>query len=87
MSFQREFRISVFLAGIWQKLLPFSKSVPSNFSICEVSSKNKENTYNCDKKMLYFDILGLEFEKAIAISEINALEFVKMQSLVQNKNP
>ena len=36
--------------------------------------------------MLYFDILGLEFEKAIAIFEINALEFVKMQSL-QNKNP
>ena len=36
--------------------------------------------------MLYFDIFGLEFEKTIVIFEINALEFVKLQSLVQNKN-
>ena len=37
--------------------------------------------------MLYFGIFGLQFEKAIVIFEINALKFVWLQSLVQNKNP
>ena len=33
--------------------------------------------------MLYLGIFGLEFEKVIAIFEINALEFASLQSLVQ----
>ena len=33
--------------------------------------------------MLYLGIFGLEFEKVIAILEINAVEFVALQSLVQ----
>ena len=37
--------------------------------------------------MLYLGVFGLEFEKAIAIFEINALKFVWLQSLMQNKNP
>ena len=37
--------------------------------------------------MLDLGIFGLEFEKAIVIFEINALKFVGLQSLVQNKNP
>ena len=37
--------------------------------------------------MLYLDIFRLEFEKAIVIFKINALEFVQFQSLVQNKDP
>ena len=37
--------------------------------------------------MLYLVIFGLEFEKAIVIFETNALKFVWLQSLVQNKNP
>ena len=37
--------------------------------------------------MLYLGIFRLEFEKAIVIFEFNALEFVYVQSLVQNKNP
>ena len=38
--FQRKFRIWVFSAGIWKKLLSFSKSVLPNFLICEFSCKN-----------------------------------------------
>ena len=34
-----------------------------------------------------FRILGLEFENIIVIFEISVLEFVLLQSLVQNKNP
>ena len=37
--------------------------------------------------MLYLDIFRLEFEKAIVIFEISALEFAEEQSLVQNNNP
>ena len=37
--------------------------------------------------MLYLGIFGLEFQKALAIFQINALKFVWLQSLVQNKNP
>ena len=37
--------------------------------------------------MLHLGIFGLKFEKAIVIFEINALIFVWLQSLVQNKNP
>ena len=32
--------------------------------------------------MPYFGIFGLEFEKTIVIFEINAFEFVKMQSFM-----
>ena len=35
--------------------------------------------------MLHLGIFGLEFEKTIVIFEINALKFVWLQSLVQNK--
>ena len=36
--------------------------------------------------MLYLGIFRLEFENTIVIFEINALEFVYVQRLVQNKN-
>ena len=42
LSFQRKIRIWVFLARIWNKILPFSKSVPLSFSIYEVSCKIKK---------------------------------------------
>ena len=42
LNCQRKFRIWVFLAGIWKKLLPFSESVPLTFSICEASCKIKK---------------------------------------------
>ena len=37
--------------------------------------------------MLYLGIFWLEFKKAIALFEINALKFVWLQSFVKNKNP
>ena len=37
MSFQWNFCIWVFFVGVWKKLLPFSKWVPLNFSICKDS--------------------------------------------------
>ena len=37
--------------------------------------------------MLYLDIFGVEFEKAIVIFEINVIKFAWLQGLVQNKNP
>ena len=72
MSFQREVRIWLFFAGIWKKLLPFSKSVSLNFSIWKDSWKNKKHLH-LGQKLLYLGILGLEFEKIIVIFEINAL--------------
>ena len=39
------------------------------------------------QKMICLGIFGLKFEKAIVIFEVNALKFVWLQSLVQNKNP
>ena len=80
LNFQRKFRILVFLAGIWKK------SVPSNYSICEVSHKNKKYLH-LEQKMINLGIFGLEFEKATVIFEINGLQFFKLESLVQNKNP
>ena len=56
-------------------ILPFPKSVPSNFSIWEVSCKNREHLY-LGQKMLYADIFRLEFEKAIVIFETKALKFL-----------
>ena len=58
-----------------KKLLPFSKSVPSNFSICEVSYENKKYLH-LRQKMLYLDIFELE---------ISVLEFVLQQPLVETK--
>ena len=89
LSFQRKFRIWVFLAGIWKKILPFSKSVPSIFLICGVSCKNK-NYLHLQQKILYLDIFGLKFKKAIVIFEIKSLEILpsnlfNLQSLVQKK--
>ena len=37
--------------------------------------------------MLHLGIFGLEFEKVIVIFDINALKFLLLQTLVQNKNP
>ena len=48
---------------------------PKIFQYAKFHAKTK-NTYIYDKKMLYLDIFGLEFEKAIVIFEINSLEFV-----------
>ena len=42
LSFQINFCIWVFFAGIWKKLLPFSKSVSLNFPLREDSCKNKK---------------------------------------------
>ena len=64
----------VFFAGIWRKLLPFFKSVPLNFSICEGSCKNKKYLH-IGQKLHYLGIFGLEFENTIVIFDINALEF------------
>ena len=36
--------------------------------------------------MLYLGIFWLELERSIVIFEINAIKFVWLQSLVQNKN-
>ena len=68
-----------------KKTIVIFKAVPSNFSICEFSRKIKKYLH-LGQIVLYFGNFGLEFEKTIVIFEINALEFVKLQSLVQNKN-
>ena len=75
LSFQRKFRIWVFVVGILKKLLPFSKSVPSNFPICEVSCRTKQYLH-LGQKMMYLGILRQEFEKVIVIFETNTLELV-----------
>ena len=82
LSFHRKFRIWVFLAGIWKKLLPFLKSVPSNFSIWKVSCKNKKYLHLA-QKMLYLGNFGLKFKKAIVIFEISDFEFVYLQNFLK----
>ena len=68
------------------KILTFLKSVPSNFAVCEVSYKNKKViTFTAKNVLLQY--FRAEFEKDIVMFEINVLEFVKLQSLVQNRNP
>ena len=37
--------------------------------------------------MMYLGHFGLKFEEAIVMFQINALKFVWLQCLVQNKNP
>ena len=68
------------------EILPFLKSVLPNFPVCEVSCKNKKVlTFTAKNVLLQY--FRAEFEKVTVIFEINALEFVKLQSLVRNKNP
>ena len=69
-----------------KKLLPFTKSVPSNFSLCKVSWKNKKYL-DLGQKMLYLEFFGLAFEKVIVIWEISTLGFLSEKRLVQNENP
>ena len=73
--FKENFLFEWFLMEFEKKLLPFSKSVPSNFSICEVSYENKKYLH-LRQKMLYLDIFELE---------ISVLEFVLQQPLVETK--
>ena len=63
-----------------KKLLPFSKSVPLNFSICEVSRKNFKYLH-----LLYLGISGLWFEKAIVIIGINILDYFLKQSFMRKR--
>ena len=70
-SFQRKFYIWKFFGwNLKKKLLPFL--------ICELSCKNKKYLH-LGRKMLYLSIFELEFEKAIVIFEIDALEFLKFE--------
>ena len=64
-----------FLDGIGKKLLPFSKSVFSSFSICEASCKNKKYLH-LRQKMVYLGIFGylelLSFQSFAKKTPINA---------------
>ena len=53
MSFQRKFLCEYFWLNLKNKPLPFSKSVPSNFSICEVSCKNKRYLHSQQKMFIW----------------------------------
>ena len=86
MSFQRKFRIWVFLTGFEKKTIAIFEISFLEFSICEVSCKNKKYL-RLGQKMLDFGIFRLEFEKFIVIFKISALEFVSVQTLGENKNP
>ena len=71
LIFKEDFVFEYFLARIWKKSLPISKSVPSSFSICEILCKNGK-CLHIGQKILYLAIFGLKFEKAIVIFKINA---------------
>ena len=60
----------------------------SNLEFFNMRSFKQNRKYlHLGQKMLHLCIFGLEFDKGIAIFEINALKFSWLQSLVQNKNP
>ena len=47
---EKRFVLGYFLAGIWKKILPFSKSTPSTFSVTEVLCKSKQYLSSREKK-------------------------------------
>ena len=47
---EKRFVLGYSLAGIWKKILPFSKSTPSTFSVSEVLCKSKKYLSSREKK-------------------------------------
>ena len=71
----------VFLSRPLKQILSYLTPVPLNFSKCETLSKNK-NLYTWDENWVF---LSYNFRKAIVVFEISTLEFVQMQSFLQNR--
>ena len=69
-----------FWATTFKKLLSHLKSAHSNLPKYKILQKKHKCLY-LGPKMRYLCTFGLEFEKAIAISEISTLEFLKNESL------
>ena len=68
-----------------KKVLSHLKSAPSNLSNYKISQK-KQKFLNLGLKVPYFGLFRQEFEKAIVISEMSALEFLKDESLTHKVN-
>ena len=71
----------VFLSRRLKQNLSFLTPVPLNFSKYKTLSKNK-NLYTWDENWVF---LSYNFRKAIVVFKISTLEFLQMQSFLQNR--
>ena len=80
----QKFLILVFLGSNLSKLLSYLKSAPSNLPDYKISQKIKTSKFGT--KIAYLGTFGPQFEKAIVISEISTLKFLKIELLTHIVN-